>query len=118
MHCFMLEYVRAALGWVAFQTGLILCFQCRAAAEMNRAFVRRMTFRAIHPTLGNGMMTRQIELAAHIPVTGETNSFTCARRRCRKVGAKIVRHRATGREAVRCFGFSARFRMDAGRAVA
>jgi len=75
VHRFMLEHVRAALSWVAFQTGFILCFQCRAAAEMDRAFVRRMTFRAIHPAFGNGMMTRQIELAANVGVALEADGF-------------------------------------------
>ena len=72
----MLEDMRAALSWMTFQTRLILRLQRRSASKMRRAFVRRMTFDAGHSPFGNGMVARQIELAAHLRMAGEANGFT------------------------------------------
>lgn len=102
---------------MTFQTRFILRLQCCAATKMDRTFVRRMTFRAIHSAFGNRMMAWKIELTTHVTVTRETDLFGCSRRRCRGVCAKGVRHRAAGREAVGWFGFATGIRVNAGRAM-
>lgn len=117
VHRFVLENVRAALRRMTIQTRRVLRFQSRAAAEMRRTFVGRMTFRASHFAFRHGMMARQTELPPHIAVTGEANRLDAARVGRGDVRAEVVRHRATRRKTVRRLRFSARFRVDAARSV-
>ena len=55
-HSLMLEHVRATLGSVASEAGLIGIEQRRATATVNRAFVRGMAVCAIHFPLRDGMV--------------------------------------------------------------
>lgn len=117
VHRLVLEDIRAALRGMTFQTALVLFLQRRAAAHVRESFVRRMTFRAGHPAFGNGMMTRQAELAANIAVTGEADVLDRASGGRSDSRTVRVGDRATGCERVGRLGFAAGFSVKAARAV-
>lgn len=69
---FVLEHMRPALGFVAFQTGVVGSDQFRAAADNGVTLVRIMTVRTRH--FAQRMGVRQRELTALIQMTLETST--------------------------------------------
>ncbi len=117
VHRFVFEHERTTLHRMTFQTVFVLRLQRRAAAQMCRAFVRRMTFNATHLAFHHRMAMRQIEFAAHVGVAREANGFDSARVGRGYGRSHFVRYGPTHREAVRRLGFAAGFGVNAARAV-
>jgi len=118
-HGFVGKHIRPALSRMTFEAIVILRHQHRAAACVNAALVRRMTEGALHPALGNGMMIRQFELAAHIGVALVANGFPGPGGRHAGRGAGQAGGDGTTRaERIGCFDFTTGIGMQTGRAVA
>jgi len=107
VHRFVFKHVRSLLRCVTLQTRFVLRMQRGAAALVDETFVRRMAFRAGHLAFRNGMMTRQIELAADIRVACETDLFRRASDWSRDQCTLTFCRRTTGGEAVRRFDLAA-----------
>jgi len=81
---FVFEHVKTALGGMAAEAAFVFRKLRGAATDVKGSLVRRMALSATHFSLGHGMVTREIELAAHISVALEANRFGCSSYRDRE----------------------------------
>ena len=80
-HGLVFKHMRTALRGMTLQTRFVLGAKRRAAVQVNRTLVRRMTFRAGHPAFGHRVVAGQTELPAHVGVAGKADRFRRPRRR-------------------------------------
>ena len=77
-----------------------------------------MALSAREPAFGNGMMTGQLKLSAHVHMTLEADGFSRTRRLNGKSGAVAVGYGTAGRKAVRGLGLATGIGVKAAWAVA
>ena len=112
------EHIRPALLDVAAKAIVICRKQGGAAADLNRALVRRMALSAREPAFWNRMMTGQIKLSADVHMALEAYGFSRARGVNGEPSAETVGYGTAGSKAVRRLGLATGIRVKAARTMA